>query len=328
MKIIYVDLWPIISATDQFIYFFIGGRGIGKTYSVLNGILDNDIKFMYVRRTETELKQCVKTENNPFISLNRNKDRNVTMQPSGDGFIITEDDNMIGVAGAVSTFGKFRGSDYTDIEMIVFDEFIPKGSHRAIKDEALLFFDMLETVNRNRELEGKPPIKVVLLSNANTIDSDILRELKLREVIHRLKKTGQHIYTDDRRGIYLELIDGTGVAEFKKQTALYKLTAGTAFYDMAIENEFTGDSFDDVYKIPPSNLIPLVRLENVTFYQVKGDQPLIYASYRKADVPEYTKETLQAFKRRYGLQLEYYFINKKVVYYDYDIKLTVRHLFS
>ena len=328
MKIMYVDLWPIISATDHFIYFFIGGRGIGKTYSVLNGILDNDIQFMYVRRTETELKQCVKTENNPFISLNRNKGRNVSMQPSGDGFLISEDGEILGVAGAVSTFGKFRGSDYTNIDMIVFDEFIPKGTHAAIKDEALLFFDMLETVNRNRELEGRPPVKVILLSNANTIDSDILRELKLREVIHRLKKTGGNVYTDKERGIYLELIDGSGVAEFKKQTALYKLTAGTAFYDMAIDNEFTGDVFDDVYRIPPANLIPIVRLENVTFYQVKGDRPLIYCSYRKADTPEYTKETLQAFKRRYGLQFEWYFINKKVVYYDYDIKLIVKHLFE
>ena len=66
---------------------------------------------------------------------------------------------------ALSTFGNLRGVDFSDVDMIFFDEFVPQKNARPIKAEAEAFFNLYETVNRNRELDGRPPVRVLMLSN-------------------------------------------------------------------------------------------------------------------------------------------------------------------
>lgn len=309
-------------------YMFIGGRGVGKTYSALRGIIEKGVYFMYIRRTDTELKNSAKLETNPFNRLNFDYGYNIEMKAAEDSYNIIKDGVVIGIAGAVSTFGKFRGRDYSKVKYIIFDEFIPKAGHSKIKEERTLFFDMIETVNRNRELDGEPPVKIIMLSNANTIDCDIIRVLKLGDIIRQMKLQKIEVYQDPERDLYLHLLKPGEIRNLKSKTALYKLTKGTAFYDMAIENEFTVDNFDDVKRISAGKLVPLVAYDNIYFYTIK-DQDSIYITYRKADVQDrYNLETFTAFKRDYGLLLEQYFINGKVWYYNYDIKLDVKNLFN
>ena len=325
-KELFVNVWRTVKSTPYFLYMFIGGRGVGKTYSTLEGVLNDKAYFMYVRRTETELKNSCKQENNPFTTINENTGRNVEISASGDTFVIHENDEVIGVAGALSTFGKFRGSDFSKVQYIIFDEFISTNRVK-IKDESDAFFNMIETVQRNRELMGEPSIKIIMLSNANSIDNEIIKTLRLGEIIHQMKITGVELYTDDERGIYLNLLKPGELAKAKSQTKLYKLTKGTDFYDMAIGNEFTSDSFDDVYKIRYQDLTPIVAYENIYFYSVKNKN-LMYCSYRKADVDKFTKDNFTAFKRQYGLIFDWYITNNKIVYYDYDVKLFVKNMWN
>jgi len=323
----YFNVWDVVDTTPHFMYMFIGGRGVGKTYSTLRGIIEKGTYFMYIRRTDTELKNSAKLETNPFNRLNFDYGYNIEMKSTEDSYNIIKDGIVIGIAGAVSTFGKFRGRDYSKVKYIIFDEFIPKAGNSKIKDERTLLFDLIETVNRNREIDGEPPVKIIMLSNANTIDCDIIRSLKLGTVIMQMKQQDIEVYQDPERGLYLQLLKPGQIRDLKSKTALYKLTKGTAFYDMAIDNEFTVDNFDDVKKINNNKLVPLVRYDNIYFYTIK-DRDKIYISYRKADVQDrYTPETLTAFKRDYGLLLEQYFISGKVLYYNYDIKLDVKNIF-
>lgn len=325
-KIKYFDAWGVVNSTPYFLYMFIGGRGIGKTYSTLKGAVLDDAYIMYVRRSEAELKNCCKFENNPFTTINRDLNRNMELTAAGDTYLIHEGEEIKGIAGALSTFGKFRGSDFSKVDYIIFDEFIQLTNYK-IRDEAGMFFNMIETVQRNRELNGEKSIKVILLSNANTIDNAIIRELHLAEVIHRLKKSKEEIYTDIDRGLYLQVIKDNSVSNAKKETALYRLTKGSNFYDMAIDNEFTGDNFEDVYKLNFRELTPVVAFENVYFYKVKN-KDLLYASYRKSDVEKYTKDTITAFRRNYGLLFDYYIVYNRIIYYDYDVKLIVKNMFN
>ena len=48
-----------------------------------------------------------------------------------------------------------------------------------MKNKFMLFFNLYETVNRNRELEGKEPVKVYMLSNSTSLDNEILAELSI-----------------------------------------------------------------------------------------------------------------------------------------------------
>lgn len=233
MKIHYVDCWKSIVDTFYFLYLFIGARGIGKTYSVLKGLINQKSKFLYVRLTDTELKNSVSPLNNPFKTLNTDLKRDIQIiKIKGTdtyGIIDNETGDIIGSAGALSVFGKYRGVDFSNVDYIIFDEFIPKGYRQANKNQDIDFFDMLETVNRNRELQGKSPIKVILLSNSNSLQSPILNSLGLPEIINQMRKNNKEIYTDNERGIYLQLFKNTDVSNAKSQTSLYKLTRDTEY---------------------------------------------------------------------------------------------------
>ena len=80
---------------------------------------------------------------------------------------------------ALSTISNVRGFDATDRDVLIYDEFIPERHERPIKDEATAFFNAIETIQRNRELEGKDPLTVLCLANANELANPLFIELKL-----------------------------------------------------------------------------------------------------------------------------------------------------
>lgn len=325
---LFYNTWDeVVASPDFFLYIFIGGRGIGKTYSALNGVLTSGSNFMYVRRTDTELKNCCNPVNNPFLTLNEDLNRNVEVSKAEDFFVIHENDTQLGVAASLSTFGKFRGSDFSSIEYIIFDEFINTSPRNNIKNEEYLFFNLIETVQRNRELLGKKSIKIILLSNANTLDNGIIRALKLGEIIRILKNSNVERYEDTERELLVILPNSHDISEQKKNTKLYKLTQGTDFYDMAINNSFVYDDFNNIKKIPNNMLTPLCQYDKACFYTVKK-QEILYVSYRKNNSIFFDEKTKKLFKKQFGALLEYYIENNLILYADYDLHLYVKSIFK
>lgn len=331
----YTNCYKKVTSSDFFLYIFIGGRGIGKTYSMLSETRKHNKNIIYLRRNDTELKFCCSSAKNPYKKINSNNQLKIELDSHGDDVYIvdrTDEDNekIIGYAGALSTAGKFRGSDYSDVDIVVFDEFIDKNGRNLIKNEFINFCDLLETINRNRELDDEEPIKVVLLSNANTIDNEIIRGFNLGEEIRKLQvsESDHKVYTDDDRGIYLEMLDNKEVKDAKEKTRLYKLTKGTSFYEMALNNEFTGDYFGDVRNVNYNEFIPLCCYDNIYFYQHK-DKDIIFTSYRKAKMTKdkiYNNRQLQAFKRDWGYMIQYYIEKGLILYLNYNVKLDVKNI--
>lgn len=326
---LFFNFWEVVQTTSFFLYICIGGRGIGKTYSILKGFVNQDKKFIYMRRNETELKVCCNSENNPFKTINRDCNREVEVVPNGaEGYLVIENEKTIGIAGALSTFGKFRGADFSDVEYILLDEFISTDViDRLKKVESFYFFNMIETVQRNRELLGMNPIKIILCANSNKLESGILKDLRLADRIRLMDNARKinnetQIYEDMERGIYINLPVTKELTEKKQDTALYRMTKGTDFFDMAINNSFINDSFDDIRKIPNNQLVPIVSYEKIYFYEIKG-KSLLYASYRKAECPHYYKDSQKAFIREYYHFIKVFIDGKKFFYSDYNIKLDV-----
>lgn len=336
-KSLFVDCYDIVTREfpDYFIYFFIGGRQIGKTYSMLKGFVENNDMFLYMRRTNTEEKAGLNDKGNPFKSINNDLGTNIYIKGSEDSGgciykeINEEEKRIIGYTGALSTFGNMRGVDYTDCDYIYIDEFINMKKIDYVKNDGQLLFDSISTVNRNRELFNKPSIKIVLTSNANTIDSDIIRSLYLDDIIYQMKEMCYNVYTDNEKGIYLELMETS--KELKRKlanTKLAKLTKGTRFYDMAYENEFTTDYFGDISKkVDYSVMYPVCAYEGIYFYKYKYRE-LMFASKRKAQCPVYTEQTKGAFKRDYGFMMMNYIETGRMLYRDYNTKLTVQHIWK
>lgn len=329
-KDLFVNCWEKVKSTDFFLYIFIGGRGTGKTYSMLEGLVeDNNDPFIYMRRTSAEIKDCCTPEENPFKRLNADKGWQIDMETKEDKATIIDRANgnkLIGYGRALSTSGRIRGSDYSDVGYILWDEFINISPVNTMRDkEDGLLWNFIETVERNRELLGEKPIKVILLSNANTINDGIIRALRLGDIIRTMKINNEKVYTDNERGIYFELLDNTKLRDMKEKTRLYRLTKGTTFYEMSLNNEFTHDFFGDVSQVDYRELFPLVSYENITFYRHKA-KSILYASRRKADCKKYTQLNKKAFKQDYGYMIGSAIERGMIVYQNYDVKLEVSNM--
>jgi len=308
----------------------IGGRGTGKTFTCLNNAYDNvtyNSHFALMRRTEVEISSIADDKYNPYKAINRVKGHNVQaryIQKNSVGEFYETDtngeDRFLGYATALSTFGKLRGADLSDVSELVFDEFIKTKSAHTIKDEADLFFNAYETINRNRELEGYPPLKCYLLSNATTLNSPILEELNLVNVIERMKSKGQLAFTDKDRGIHIELLDKIQVSKEKANTALYRLTKGTAYSDHALNNEFAYDSFENIAKVNLSEYIAWIHLDNLYIYRHKSRlEYYVCQSPNKCEF-EYTGDSIPLFKRHFGIRFYQLLVGGYVKFANFAVK--------
>ena len=331
---LFYDPWGDVKDSPFFLYIIIGPRGSGKTYGMLKATVTDKLKFMYVRRTESELKNCCTPSNNPYKSINTDCNYDVRLFSEGDSYKLMEcsheEPEFLGLAGALTTFGKFRGSDFSDIDYIIMDEFINTAPRNSIKPavEMDLFFNMVETVNRNREILGKKSIKIVLLGNSNGISSSgILTGLRLGEVLRQMQLNNESLYVDAARGIFLRRVEVPELKEKKKETNLYKLCKGTPYYDMAIENSFSSENFNLVKKYKQNQLEPICRYNTISFYTVKGSD-IMYCNYIKNDSPLFTEDTHKVFMRSWGITIAYYMETMKMRYYDYDLKILVENIFK
>ena len=218
-----------------------------------------------------------------------------------------------------------RGTKFPEVQMIVYDEFLEDSGNQRLKFASDKFFQAYETINRNREFSDppQPPVQVIFLANSFSMDNDILRQLNLIVPIQQLRQQEgrrKKVYTDDERGIYLELMDNRKIADLKSKTALYKLTKGTSFYEMALANDFTQDDFFNVKQVNFNELTPLCSVGRVTYYRHKS-RDVIYASSRPAQCVRYDKQNYREFLKEYRYYLLKYHDSGLILYQNYDIKL-------
>ena len=187
-KIYTEDGWLNVPAVRSFMLrerlpflFCVGGRATGKTYGALEDVrqraLDGQGKFAYMRRTQTQADVA----GSPIYCPVKSITQDIFPDRSGKNLyqLIDKDKNVYGYIAALSTFSNLRGFDASEIDWIIFDEFIPESSERTMKNEGETFLNLYETVNRNRELKGKKPVFVLLMANSNQIAYSILLQLQL-----------------------------------------------------------------------------------------------------------------------------------------------------
>lgn len=222
----------------------VGGRGIGKSYGILQYCIKNKIKFIYMRRSQSMVDQLSTNALNPiktvcddmgiFCDIKKSGKYIAVMRVS-DGEIT--DDHAVGIMVALSTFANLRGFDAADYKVLIFDEFIPQENEKRMKGEGVGFLNAIETIARNRELIGSAPLQVYLLTNSNTLNSEILLSLNLFDSLIRLQDSTNEILLDPSRGLQV-IRPHSIISEKKKDTALYKFAGESDFSEMAIDNTF------------------------------------------------------------------------------------------
>ena len=310
----YVNI-PAILAMGLPFNFVIGGRGTGKTYTTLKSVVEENRIFMFMRRTQAQADLINKPEFSPFKAYNRDSGNVIFSKPLtkyNSGFFRHDDfsgnDVPIGYTAALSTISNIRGFDASDVDILIYDEFIPERHERPIKNEGAAFLNAYETVNRNRELKGKPPLQVICLANANDIGNPIFLELGLISDAEKMLRTGQEQKINQNRGIGLFMINNSPISEKKRNTALYKLTNGSEVERMSISNEFTNADYSNVIKRPLIEYIPIVAVGELCIYRHKSNGRLYVSTHTTGSPPYYSsgENDRLRYARKYSwIWLEY-----------------------
>lgn len=299
----------------------IGGRGIGKTYGTINYLMESGKKFLYLRNTDVQLRESASDFGNPFKRWNLDHGRNVTIQAEGKHYIIKEDEKTLGYAAALSTFKNLRGVDLSDIAYIFFDEFIER--ERIRFDQFSAFANMYETVNRNREILGENPVFAILLSNAQKLDNGILAGYGFIGKIERMIASGRRMEKTKDYCIELPLSE---ISDSKKDTSLYRLTAGTRYEREALGNEFANDSFFGIGTRPIQEFKPMICIDGLYLYRHKSDGT-VYISRIPAGVDTInTHDNFTLFMRNYGIALRNLYAAGKLTYCDFTAKSVICNL--
>lgn len=332
------DAWGRANASKCTFCFFIGGRGIGKTYSVLKNHHDDFMenkcgKLVYMRISGAELDAAASEEENPYKRVNYDCGYDVNFFPIKKSYSIADCERdsdgkitgstVLGTARSLASFHNLRGVDFFDYTEIYLDEFNPVDNVRRtpeIKNAGYLFFNAYETINRNRELLGEPPVRVIFTANAFTMDSSILIAFNLVSVIQHMLRTGQTRYTDKERSIYIELCVADDITSKKRETALYKAAGKGKFAQTALDNQFTDYALSLVNRdVSIKEYYPLIRLHTTTFditiYKHKSTG-IMWAG-KRFDTTKlvYTDSTLLKFKRQYKALFKSA-VMERTIYFD------------
>lgn len=256
---------------------YIGGRGIGKSYSALRELaldVPQNEKWIYMRRTAKEIEACSTEFGNPFKTINNDFGTLIVPESGGKGaaeyfYNETDEDNpqLVGYGVALSTFAGLRSMDLLDVTVTVFDEFIPERQVKRIKAEGEALLNFYETVNRNRELQGRPPMKLILLSNAIDLANPILETLGIIGELENMISHGEHRRTIPERGLYIERVGKVGVTDAKAHTALYKL-ANADFTNDTLNADFLSADLTTIKKsVNLKEYRPLFRFGNFVVFK-------------------------------------------------------------
>ena len=323
--------WESVWSSGYDWIFFTGARGIGKTYGAVRFLAERGVPFLFFRRTEAEAV----IQKDPVIS-----DLSKPLNDLGIDYYVEkirgtkfafwkrkEDDKIICMVAAMRTFGKIRGMNFSGFDCMLFDEFIPKPEEPRYKMEGFNLQQAYESVNRNRELEGRPPVRLICLSNSLNMNNDIFMELDLIDVADELSQDPEA----EAAAVGNKLIIVTKfspISEKKKDTLLYR-NASDDFYKMAIENKFVLNDRTYVKRKPLKEFVPVCAVGSMFIYRHKNDFTYYVCGSRSATKDVYTTETsgIERFRRKHW-RLWSRYLDGKVYFYSYRYISLFERLFN
>lgn len=329
----YLIFEKLLECRQPFI-FLTGGRGTGKTYGAAQYVITNGVRFLWMRRTQTETDLINKPEFHPFKPINTDLGYSIAPEKvsKGSAAFYDADDpehEPLGYTCALSTISSMRGFDASDVKIMIYDEFIPERHKAAMRSESDALFNAYETVNRNRELKGEDPVQLVAMANSNRLDNEIFLALGITDICERMKKEGSAEYVDASRGMAVFMLDASPIADKKSKTALYKLTRGSSYAEMALDNTFTDLSEHVSTRRNLREYIPVATVGALAVYRKKSGGLWYVTRTRsgvfKKEFGDTDKEKL-AFIRAYPLLWEAY-LRRKIEFSDYTSEALFRRLY-
>lgn len=334
----WINAAELIDCRQPFV-LALGGRGIGKSYGILKTLYQRGTPFIYMRRTQTQIDALAVPQLNPFNQIAKDLNEIIlsaklskhtagfyrgTLNDKGEP---VPDGPPIGIAIALSTFASIRSLSAEGYDVLFFDEIIPERHERPIKEEGLAFSNVLESLNRNRELTGRPPIKIIMVSNSNTINSSIIDAIGCIDAVDKMTRTGaSYKNIDDLIAIYR--YTNSPISKRKSETALYKVIKNSDFQQMALNNMFAESDYENVKSFPLIEFYPVCSFGSSTICKHKSKNLYYCVSGIKS---ENHYDSLPISKKAF--QRKYYYIagaimDGKVFYQNVSVKIEIERAFK
>ena len=321
---------PAIRSLDCWLNVIIGARQVGKTYGVTKDLLDRGQHFMFMRRTSEELAAiCGDPDLDPWIKLDREGYKvRMTKVPGAKTYAIgdinpdtgkIENRRGIGISlSTVATVRGFSGDQYTDL---IFDEFIPEEFIVVRKSMGDAFVNALKTISGNRELEGRPPLTVWLLANANSIQSPILQSLNLLDDLDNLIHNDQEWTITDNK-VFLAMPKSESITSRQKTTLLMRQIQGGLSYEMMVNNKFV---YDDLSKVKRHSLTGWQPYLNIGKLGIWSSGTHLYVTTTKGKAVSYldTEDEIKRCDREHP-ELRLMYLNGYVTFYSTKTYLTFK----
>ena len=319
--------WDYLINQESAFTMVVGARGVGKTYGLMKYCLEQGRKFIYLRRLKSQLDQCANNAGNPFKKLNTDMGRNIKPKGTQGGVLFDENGEAVALGVALSTVANVRGFDYSDYDMIIFDEAVASDGERPIPHEFNAFLNFYETVNRNRELSGEKPVQAVLLGNANRLTNPYYSGWHFMKTALNMIHGNQMIWRSGDGSRLMVLLLGSKISDQKANTVLYK-NASDGFLTMALDNAFRTDG-TNIRSMPIREFNHVVSVGEIGIYRHKSER-LYYVSSltQKGSFYDSYGMGLKMFQQDYWNLRILYMVNKIVYFESYECELIFREFFD
>ena len=244
-----------IRSYNAFINFIVGARGVGKTFSltetVINDYLKTGKQFLYIRRRVTELEDISKFFDD-MIYHEKFEGHTLTVEPDKRGATFKIDGEVCGYARALSVQHYLKSVPFPLIYNILFDEFIIDvgGNKSYLPNEVVDFLEILQSAIRLRNA------RVYLISNALSVGNPYFNyfdiEIKSTDHIKVVKRIGEEI--PERLGeplIVVEMVHNEPYRKLQERSLFGSLVKGTPYGDYAMNNTFLRDQTSFIKKRSP-----------------------------------------------------------------------------
>ena len=305
----YIDFDRLLKQDRNDFIFMVGARGIGKTFGILKYMIDNGRKFIYMRRTQTQVDMIRSDELNPFNALTsvlgdeyafipKTVNKNITAIYRSvydeEKKIYVPYGPVLAYILALSTVANIRGFDASDVDFLVYDEFIGEKHEKPIRAEGTAFLNAIETISRNRELQGRDALRVVCLSNSTNLANPIFVELKLITPLEKMLKGKNDVLSLPDRDISVYVLKDSPISEKKSKTALYRLSGTDSdFSKISLQNQFNKEYFGQVRSMRLTEFRPLVKVGEIVIYKHKAKREWYCTDHSSGSPEEYDSSEIE-----------------------------------
>lgn len=327
---------------DAWLYVVYSGRGPGKTYSTLWDCIKNDIKFGYIKRTQDDIALIQKPEFSPFKPINRDKGTDIQIESIGGGLTkivdAAQDDKPVcGYAMAMSAVHKYKGFDLSEIDELIFDEFIPQKSERVNRREGELLLDLYMTISRDRVQRGRSELKLILLANSTQLACPVLLTLGLVDRIAQMQQDDDDYIYDADQGIFIRHVKHTPAVD--EDMGIMRTMAGSIWADSNASGNFAYNDFSAVQRRSLKGSYPVCgfttgRDKYIVWRNKSTGIYYCCGSNTNNDIPWYNLDSeidARGFYMSYGIDFKNAIINDKMFfsqYSGYDIIANFQKKFS